>query len=705
MLLAADAGGVNWTLIWIAGGFLVIGSAVLAAIYGRRRSMDRNARASVGPAAARGATVRHPSDDPDTDLRGAYDAAFVSGDFEEAARIAKKLRDEERYAEALERGGESDRAVTVWVDLGHFHRAAELLMRFNKPARAAKMYLQAGDLPKAIQAYVAADDLDKAAEVYRQQGDEQNAHLLDAQHLSKRGEHLAAARHYVAAGMMLEAAGQLLEAGDIPKAVEAFRRAGRSDEAAVLLERHGEMAPAARLHEESENWLEAARCYAAAGDEEGRVRCLARGGRGYQAGRLAFERGELQDALEFFESIPRVSDDYVNACLFRGQIYERNGRLVEAADAYGAFLAARAPDAKNKLLFLRVAQLQEGAGRTKAALNSLGRLLTAGLATPDVTAWAKRLEGQAAHQERTIMQAPEPERRTPLDQPTQARRASTLPPQLQEDEDTPPPAIAILERRYRFADKLGQGGNGVVYKAVDRALGRSVVVKFLHQALLPTEVARKYFLREAKTAARLHHPNIVTIFDIGEEEETLYYSMELVEGRTLADIILDAGGRLSHSELLPIVTQLCAALEYAHEHQVIHRDIKPGNVMVTDEEVVKLLDFGLAKALDENPDKSVFLCGTPFYMSPEQIQRDFLDHRTDIYSLGCLLYVCYTGDVPFPEGNIFYHHQHSPPPAPEVLAPDLPPGVADVLRRAVAKDREERYQTAGELARALQACG
>ena len=269
--------------------------------------------------------------------------------------------------------------------------------------------------------------------------------------------------------------------------------------------------------------------------------------------------------------------------------------------------------------------------------------------------------------------------------------------------DGDPPAIAVLERRYKFLGKLGQGGNGVVYRAVDRALGRNVVVKFLHQALLPTDVARKYFEREAKTAAGLSHQNIVTIYDVGEEGETLYFSMELVEGRTLADVIVDNGGRLTHEQVLPVIQQLCSALEYAHGRQVIHRDIKPGNIMVTESGLVKLLDFGLAKALDENPDKSVFLCGTPFYMSPEQIRRDFLDHRSDIYSVGCLLYVMYTGDVPFPDGNVFFHQQNTAAPDPNTLAPNLPKGVAQVLMKCVAKDRSERFQRAVDIAAALSA--
>jgi len=436
-------------------------------------------------------------------------------------------------------------------------------------------------------------------------------------------------------------------------------------------------------------------------------------------GRAAIERKDFDSAFKLLSELEPSAQNYREAQLFRGYILERRGDLDSAASAYNAFLEGRSPSDKNRALFIRVAHLKEGCGQLQTALKLLGKLIAAGFGTPDVTAHAARLEqsiGKAPPTEGYAVPPAEPKRPAgrsfgrhndaPKEgsSPGEPRKVSSLASILNAPTAAAvvdPPAVQVLERRYRFMGRLGQGGNGVVYRATDRALGRNVVVKFLHQALLPTEIARKYFEREAKTAASLTHPNIVTIFDVGEEGETLYFSMELVEGRTLADVIVDAGGKLTHDRVVPIATQLCAALEYAHSKNVIHRDIKPGNVMLTETGTLKLLDFGLAKALDENPDNSVFLCGTPFYMSPEQIKRDFLDHRTDIYSLGCLLYVLYTGDVPFPDGNVFFHQQNTPPPDPDVLVSGLPRGVAQVLLKCVAKDRNDRYQRAGEVGEAL----
>ena len=739
--LVLGAGGVNWTLLGIALVILVGGGIALMVHFRsvRRRSVIRDlrshrttGRAGNGPAAQ---TFRDP---PPDGLRKAYDEAVARGDFGAAALYAKKMHDPRLYALALERSGDVERAVAAWVEIDEFHRAAKLLLDAGQPGKAARLYVQVGSHKKAIDSFVAAGATNEAARLLRQIGDEQRANLLDGEYRAKRGEYLAAARHFVAAKDMMKAAEMLLKAGDIPKAVEALRRGGKADEAARIFHDRGDYKPAALLYQEAEQWAEAAACHDAMGDHEAQAKCLAKAGKGYQAGRLAFERGDFDRALQYFEALGPIDTHFADAGLFRGQIYERRGQLQESGDAYSTFLKDRSPDEKNKILFLRVAQIQEGIGKLRSALQTLGRLITAGLGTPDVTAWAARLERATMDEfETEALESKRPERsskkkkgagrgkRAKSGAPAGLRGAtlagasrggarpagedhktddSGLPADLAaEANQSDPPAIQVLDRRYKFKGRVGQGGNGVVYKATDRALGREVVVKFLHQALLPTEVARKYFQREAKTAASLNHPNIVTIFDIGQEGETLYFSMELVEGQTLADLIVDSGGTLTHEQVRPLIVQLGSALDYAHNRQVIHRDIKPGNIMVDGFEQVKLLDFGLAKALDENPDKSVFLCGTPFYMSPEQIRRDFLDHRTDIYSLGCLLYVMYCGDVPFPDGNVFYHHQHTDPPNPRDLNPSLPDGVAEVLLRSVAKDRAERFQKASDVAAALAA--
>ncbi len=641
----------------------------------------------------------------------AYDVALADGDYQTAAVIARRLHDNRRYAEAIERAGDIERAVPAWHEAGEPHRAAALLTKHGHHAKAGRIYLDVGANREALECFQKADDLEGAAKVAEKLGDVKRAALIRGEALSRRGEHREAARRYVEAGEPGKAGDALRAAGDINGALALYRQAGRANDAAALIA-EADPRRAAQLYEDGQNWAEAGRLYKQLGEQEALERVLAKSGRLFEAGRMAFERKAFATALEILDGLDPLQHNYKEGQLIRGTILDRKGELEAAADAYMSFLDGRPPNDKTKPLFLRVVQIKEGCGQTQTALKVIGRLITAGYGSPNVNAIAARLEQVVAKSPPTEAYGSEPATskapaRTPAkSEPPKpaASLASTLASggSVQNDD---PPAIQSLERRYKFLGRLGQGGNGVVYRAVDRALGRSVVVKFLHQALLPTEVARTYFEREAKTAAGLSHSNIVTIYDVGEEGETLYFSMELVEGRTLADVIVDHGGRLPHKVALPIVQQLCAALEYAHGRSVIHRDIKPGNIMVTEDSRVKLLDFGLAKALDENPDKSVFLCGTPFYMSPEQIRRDFLDHRTDVYSVGCLLYVMYTGDVPFPEGNVFFHQQNTPPPHPSTLAPDLPRGVAEVLLKCVQKDRNDRYQRAQEIAEALAACG
>jgi tRNA A-37 threonylcarbamoyl transferase component Bud32/tetratricopeptide (TPR) repeat protein len=716
--------------ILIGVAVLIFAIIAIVLLSSKRRTKEEEEPSAPSPTTS---SIRSTSDS-NIDYSAVYDEAFRTGDYQGAARAAARLHDRRRYGEALERAGDVERAIAAWIDADEPDRAAELLKKNNKLSRAGKLYLELGRPAEAADCFVEAKQPDLAARAFREMGDEQNANLHQAHSLVLKGQHIDAARFYVAAGYMLRAAQQLLAGGDVPKAVEALRRSGRSQDAAKLLAKTGDHDAAGRLFEEAEHFAEAAEEYHLAGDAAAETRCLARSGHGFEAGRQAFERGEYDVAMNYLSEVKPLDDRYTEAALLRGQIHERRGDQPQAAKAYGSFLDTRPPDDRNKVLFLRVAQIKEGLGEVKQALHILGRVITAGLGTPDVTIWASRLEdtlgrtpeaagpepteafetttGEIPLRQRTSrISAPRTRARSGVrarsKEPTRARRVSepvpiSLPKQVT-NTASDPPAIAVLKRRYKFFGQMGQGGNGVVYRAEDRALGRQVVVKFLHQALLPTDVARKYFRREAKTAASLSHPNIVTIFDVGEEGGTMYFSMEMVDGDTLADLIIDSGGRLSHAQALPIIKQLCSALDYAHGRQVIHRDIKPGNIMVTRDGTVKLLDFGLAKALDENPDRSVFLCGTPFYMSPEQIRRDFLDHRTDIYSLGCLLYVMYTGDVPFPDGNIFYHQQKTAPPNAESLADGLPPGIGQVLLRAVEKDREQRFQQAGEVAAALEA--
>ena len=260
-----------------------------------------------------------------------------------------------------------------------------------------------------------------------------------------------------------------------------------------------------------------------------------------------------------------------------------------------------------------------------------------------------------------------------------------------------------LAERYGYLEHIGTGGHGVAYRAIDLHLNRTVVLKFLAQSAMSTELARKYFLREVKLAASLNHPNIVHIYDIGKVDDVLYYAMEYVDGMPLTSYLPLREPIRDWQFLYSVVAQLCDALDHAHAQQILHRDIKPDNVLVAVDGVVKLFDFGLARVADEGFGEQSILIGTPHYMAPEQLMGGRVDHRADIYALGVMIFRLATGVLPFQDGNVFAAHAVEPVPDVRLLNPALPDAMVGVIERAMAKQPSQRYGNSRELAHDLYA--
>jgi hypothetical protein len=260
--------------------------------------------------------------------------------------------------------------------------------------------------------------------------------------------------------------------------------------------------------------------------------------------------------------------------------------------------------------------------------------------------------------------------------------------------------------RYKVAKKLGEGGKGIVFKAEDTRLGRTVAIKVIKGEGLDQESFAR-FEQEAKATAGLSHPHIVAIYDIGQEDESHYLILEFVDGPNLSGLISSQpGARCDAATTLRIGSQVCQALEYAHSHGILHRDIKPENIMITSEGLPKLMDFGLAGALrgSKLTPRGVIV-GTPAYLPPEQALGKRSDARSDLYSLGCVLYEMVTGRPPFPGDDpvkIIFSHINDLPMMPRRLAPEIPEALEQVILKLLAKDPERRYQSAGELSQALK---
>jgi serine/threonine protein kinase len=258
--------------------------------------------------------------------------------------------------------------------------------------------------------------------------------------------------------------------------------------------------------------------------------------------------------------------------------------------------------------------------------------------------------------------------------------------------------------RYEIVGELGRGAMGVVYKATDPVIGRTVAVKTIRLSEEGTGLTRPELLArfqtEARAAGLLTHSNIVVVYDAGEEEGLYYITMELVEGKSL-QAHLDGGQAFPLPRILRIMEQTCSALQFAHERNVVHRDIKPANIMLTADDTVKVTDFGTAKILQFGTlQHTAHVMGTPSYMSPEQVKGKAVDGRSDIFSIGVLLYEMVTGEKPFPGQNIttvIYKIVNEDPVPPRQIDPAIHPGISAVVMKALAKEPEARYQTCREM--------
>ncbi len=265
-------------------------------------------------------------------------------------------------------------------------------------------------------------------------------------------------------------------------------------------------------------------------------------------------------------------------------------------------------------------------------------------------------------------------------------------------------ATMVRAGRYEISGELGRGAMGVVYRAMDPVIGRNVAVKTIRLSEEGTGLTRPELLgrfqTEARAAGLLTHPNIVVVYDAGEENGLYFITMELVEGKSV-QALLDNGHSFPVPRLLRIIEQTCSALQYAHERNVVHRDIKPANLMLTADDTVKVTDFGTAKILQFGTvQQTTNVMGTPSYMSPEQVKGRPVDGRSDIFSLGVMFYELLTGEKPFPGQSVttvIYKIVNEDPIPPRQLNTSIHPGLNEIVMRSLAKEPEMRYQNCREM--------
>ena len=515
---------------------------------------------------------------------------------------------------------------------------------------------------KAAECFFRAEDADRGAEALRRLGrDVEAARLLGEHHRDRGNDEEAAA--------LLMEAGEHEQAGDLYRRLEEYLRAGECFEAAddqrtaaEMYRAAGDLTRAAVGYEGAGAFAEAAECWAELEDGGRQAAALEQAGEHLSAGRIYRELGRDEDAVRVLQKVDAKHDDYRAASAMLGAFFHGKKMFAVAIKKLRQSCEGQDLSPESAPLFYQLARCYKDNGDVKQAVDLYERILAFDIQWEDV---ARRLE-------------------------TTRKRL-----QIEGDPDAAGPPKKGDER-YRIVGELGRGGMGIVYKAVDTVLDREVAYKVLPDTLKQNAKALENFLREAKSAAQLNHPNIVTVYDAGEQGGQYYIAMEHVDGTTLKDIV-KRKGIIKPRGVLHVLAQMCEALEFAHAKGIVHRDIKTANTMWTRDKKAKIMDFGLAKAIEEVRNHTTLVSGTPFYMSPEQTLGKNIDHRTDIYSLGVSIFEMATGRVPFREGNVPYHHVHTPPPDPCEVNPKLPAALGRIISRCLKKDPAERFQTAGEI--------
>ena len=541
-----------------------------------------------------------------------------------------------------------DSAIPLHVDL------AECEVIFRGCAAAVEPYL-VGDHPSAAEALHAAGNRDAARRL--------RAGLLER------------------SGRARDAAAELEALGDLSQAAELRASDDDHSASAALYEQSGNLAQAAAAHRAAGEWAEAARCYEEIydygnalecwreqGDEARQLDLLEKLGEYQDAAQIARAMGDLDRAIGNLQQIDARHPDYRHVCRQIAEIVSERGDHELAVAKFDEALGPQGLESASLDVLESYAQILERAGRREQAVSTYEVIQRRDVQRTDLTTRIQEL-------------------RRAIDTAATRRPSGG--------------DAANGESRYELLQEIGRGGMGVVYKARDKRLGRVVALKRLPDNLREHPTAVELFEREARAAAALNHRNIVTIFDAGQENGTYFISMELLEGRALNEI-LTRRGKLSARDTARLGAQIAAGLHYAHERKIVHRDIKTANLFFTKDQLVKIMDFGIAKSLEEVRRSTTVVGGTPYYMAPEQARGQGVDHRADLYAFGVTLFQLVTGALPFSDGDIAYLHAHEPPPDPREVEASVPAELAVLILRMMAKQPAERPAHAAEVGEALR---
>ncbi|MGI8905072.1 MAG: protein kinase domain-containing protein [Candidatus Sumerlaeaceae bacterium] len=685
-------------------------------------------------------------------------------DFERAGKIFETVQKNDEALRCYEKAGATDKVIELIKrvqpaeisrrsseNADMLRRCSELLVRNGKKSEAAELAEATDDFVRAAEIYESAQLWEKAAELYLRADQAERAilsiaHLPDRMQIAEFLARIAQAKgDWQTAGLKYEEAGKFNQAVDAYKRIRDFSAAARVYDAMGRYLMAAEMYSAAKdpkaaagAYYKAHDWRNAAECFEACGDLGQAVEGYANAGAYLKAGILSVQLGDNTKAIEYLQRVAPASADYKLATAYLATAFYYQGRTDMARELFRRVIDQIPISAETLPIYYAYGRLLEDEILPES-LPIYHQIMGVNLNFADVADRIPRLEAEI---QRTMVE--EKAYQTPLPGyyqaasvgPASAADQSSLgyysgsgqptvrtktPTQTSDTSRFRRPITQAPETRfgdegrYRIVEELGRGGMAIVYKALDLHLEREVALKTFPLSRSSGPGREEVFLREARLAARLSHPNIVTIFDSGHMNYLYYVAMEYVNGDNMKQLIKQKGP-LSLTDAKHTLTQLAEALEYAHSMQVLHLDIKPGNVIQRAGSAhIKVVDFGLAKIITDaatsmthQEDSQQTIIGTPQYMAPEQIQNTGVDARTDLYSLGLTLFYFLTGRTPFEIKKITDPLEiarmqvQSSLPRPTTLRATLPSAVDEIFIKCVQKSPGARFQSAREFLEALQ---
>ena len=645
------------------------------------------------------------------------------------------LKNHKEAGKYFKKDGNLERAADEWALAGLLVKAAKTMMKAGDYTRAGQFFVKAEKFPAAAKAFQKDGSTAYAAAACGQAGDYKQAIALYQDYFqAPRDDATAQSKAAIACYQMIcddKAQGKIAEedtktllpaiarafeleqrydlsgdlykrAGDLVHAAEVYVLGGKLEQAAACYKEANKPREAARIggrfYEQNERWKEAAMAYAGGQDYLKAGECFAKAKEPVRAGEyyekaglhsrsgLMYAHGQrYENAVVMLQKVPEDDKEFDVSRALLGRCFYELHDYAHCAATLENHLMGKRVDKGNMDYFFMLALAKEQLGALQESRDILYKIGAVDQTFRDLDQRISSIDSRISLMGSKLGATPIPQGSTggTGDQAVMSMVQNTL------------------GERYDITGELGRGGMGVVYKAKDKQLDRIVALKFLGTLVDNNEEYRQRFVREARTAAKINHPNIVAIYDISASEGKAYIAMEFIDGPNLHTLIKKKG-KLEVREALNYMGQACSALFAIHGSGIVHRDIKPENIVLAKGGLVKLMDFGLAKSEDHRLTKSNVVMGTPCYMAPEQAMGKDVDARADIYAMGLVLYEMLTGKVLFLDGDVVKRQITEVPKKLSELVEGIPPELDAIASKCLEKKPEDRYENCKEIVDALR---